>query len=64
MLNNYINFIIVVECSPGTFSSTGYQPCSSCPVGTYQPNNGGTECFECDSGSPKAYCTAISEEVQ
>ena len=64
LIHEMCSFIIVVECSPGTFSGTGYQPCSPCPAGTYQPNNGGFECLECGNGSPETFCTMSSEEVK
>ena len=60
---HYFFLPTVVECSPGTFSSTGYQPCSPCPAGSYQPNSRGTACLECGSGSPGAFCPVASEEV-
>ena len=64
ILLHYSFLDTVVECSPGTFSSTGHQPCSPCPAGTYQPNSRGTECLECDSSSPETYCPVASEEVR
>lgn len=34
-------------CSPGTFSTTSFEPCTECPVGMYQGNWGSTECDPC-----------------
>ncbi|XP_018115831.1 signal peptide, CUB and EGF-like domain-containing protein 1 isoform X6 [Xenopus laevis] len=34
-------------CPPGEFSSDGFRPCESCPLGTYQPDGGRTSCFPC-----------------
>ncbi|XP_036884399.1 signal peptide, CUB and EGF-like domain-containing protein 1 isoform X1 [Sturnira hondurensis] len=38
------------QCSPGSFSADGFQPCQACPVGTYQPEPGRTGCFLCGGG--------------
>ncbi|CAG2220304.1 unnamed protein product [Mytilus edulis] len=37
------------KCRPGSFSNTGVQPCSVCPLGYYQPMPGSTECMICPS---------------
>ncbi|KAM4722496.1 signal peptide, CUB and EGF-like domain-containing protein 2 isoform 2-T2 [Rhinophrynus dorsalis] len=37
-------------CPPGEFSSDGFKPCDSCPVGTYQMDAGRTSCFPCGGG--------------
>ncbi|XP_030056873.1 signal peptide, CUB and EGF-like domain-containing protein 2 [Microcaecilia unicolor] len=38
------------QCSPGEYSSDGFKPCMSCPVGKYQPDSGRTSCFPCGGG--------------
>ncbi|XP_071830410.1 signal peptide, CUB and EGF-like domain-containing protein 3 isoform X3 [Apostichopus japonicus] len=38
------------QCLPGSFSSTGLQPCTPCPFGTYQPEAGHTHCVSCGGG--------------
>lgn len=38
------------QCSTGSFSSDGFQPCLPCPHGTYQPDLGRTLCFPCGGG--------------
>ncbi|XP_070267362.1 signal peptide, CUB and EGF-like domain-containing protein 1 isoform X1 [Myotis yumanensis] len=38
------------QCSPGSFSADGFRPCQACPVGTYQPEPGRTNCFPCGGG--------------
>uniref|UniRef100_A0A8C8A0E6 Signal peptide, CUB and EGF-like domain-containing protein 2 n=1 Tax=Oryzias sinensis TaxID=183150 RepID=A0A8C8A0E6_9TELE len=38
------------QCSTGSFSSDGFQPCQPCPYGTYQPDLGRTLCFPCGGG--------------
>ncbi|XP_075044620.1 signal peptide, CUB and EGF-like domain-containing protein 2 isoform X2 [Mixophyes fleayi] len=37
-------------CPSGEFSSDGFRPCESCPVGTYQTEPGRTSCFSCGGG--------------
>ena len=34
-LFSYI-FVSGVECEDGTYSETGYEPCTECGIGTYQ----------------------------
>ncbi|XP_053380920.1 uncharacterized protein LOC128549009 isoform X2 [Mercenaria mercenaria] len=38
-------------CSPGFISSTSMEPCFACPVGTYQPLLGQTNCESCPYGT-------------
>uniref|UniRef100_H3BCM3 Signal peptide, CUB and EGF-like domain-containing protein 2 n=1 Tax=Latimeria chalumnae TaxID=7897 RepID=H3BCM3_LATCH len=38
------------QCPLGQFSSDGFKPCQSCPLGTYQPEAGRTSCFSCGGG--------------
>ena len=47
-------------CQPGTFSTTGLEPCSACPLNYYQGSLGQQRCIEChnntytkDTGSSK-----------
>ncbi|XP_053180530.1 signal peptide, CUB and EGF-like domain-containing protein 2 isoform X4 [Scomber japonicus] len=35
------------QCSPGQYSHDGFIPCLLCPLGTYQPEVGRTNCFPC-----------------
>ncbi|XP_052093571.1 uncharacterized protein LOC127729739 [Mytilus californianus] len=35
-------------CPPGTYSSTGVEPCSPCPLGQYQSMYESTSCLLCD----------------
>lgn len=35
------------KCQPGTYSDTGLEPCSPCPVNFYQGAEGATKCEEC-----------------
>lgn len=39
------------ECAPGTFSSSGIEPCLPCALGTFQPNAEQTLCLLCGAGS-------------
>ena len=53
--NNYVvysHFFIsptscLGECPPGTSSVDGYEPCTPCPIGTYQGNSSATVCIQC-----------------
>lgn len=35
------------RCQPGTYSDTGLEPCSPCPLNFYQSGEGSTKCDEC-----------------
>jgi len=56
-----------VKCAAGTYSDNGVEPCSPCPVGTYQPGSGQTACLPCPGkesthgtgASSKAFCGGI-----
>ncbi|XP_072915247.1 signal peptide, CUB and EGF-like domain-containing protein 1 isoform X3 [Hemitrygon akajei] len=48
------------QCSPGHFSSDGFRPCRSCPIGTFQPEPGRTQCFYCGGGLLTKYEGAVS----
>lgn len=43
-------YLFIGQCPPGYFSSDGFKPCQSCPLGTYQPDPGRTLCFPCGGG--------------
>ncbi|EDO44430.1 predicted protein, partial [Nematostella vectensis] len=36
-----------VKCAPGTYSSNGVEPCTSCPIGSFQNATGGIACRPC-----------------
>ncbi len=38
------------HCAPGSFSSTGLEPCSLCAIGAYQNSNQSTSCIACQNG--------------
>lgn len=40
----------VVLCPQGSTSLSGYQPCSKCPIGYYQPYKGQQVCAKCPEG--------------
>jgi len=42
--------MIVGQCLPGSFSSTGLESCDTCPRGYYQPYYAETSCIPCPSG--------------
>ncbi|MCL4136243.1 UNVERIFIED_CONTAM: hypothetical protein GTU68_021071, partial [Idotea baltica] len=39
------------KCSPGTYSSTGLEPCFPCPVNYYQPEEGMLSCQACPNAN-------------
>jgi Tyrosine-protein kinase ephrin type A/B receptor-like len=39
-----------VACAAGSFSSSGFEPCSACAAGTYQNLSGQTACLSCAAG--------------
>ncbi|XP_041364224.1 uncharacterized protein LOC121379643 [Gigantopelta aegis] len=49
-------------CKPGEFSNTTMVPCNKCPVASYQPNNGSTECIDCPSGRETEDSGSTSED--
>ena len=51
-----------VKCAPGTYSNNGVEPCSPCPVGTYQPGSGQTACLPCP-GLKSTHGTGASSDV-
>lgn len=46
-----IHLIIVDECGPGLFSSTGVAKCFNCPTGTYSSQKRNKACISCPSGT-------------
>lgn len=48
---NYIMFCFSVWCKQGTYSSTGFETCESCPLNTYQPATGSKTCLPCPQNS-------------
>jgi hypothetical protein len=43
-------YFYVDSCRPGTYSSTGVEPCSPCAIGGYQSSVGTSSCLKCDKG--------------
>ncbi|GFR67138.1 sushi, von Willebrand factor type A, EGF and pentraxin domain containing 1, mRNA protein, partial [Elysia marginata] len=39
------------RCLSGAFSSTGLEPCESCSLGFYQPEESGAACLQCNPGT-------------
>jgi hypothetical protein len=39
------------ECPQGSSSSTGYSPCTPCPIGSYAPSPLATSCTQCPAGT-------------
>jgi len=40
-------YVCTALCGVNTYSATGLEPCSPCPVGSYQPSNGSIRCKSC-----------------
>ncbi|XP_055886163.1 sushi, von Willebrand factor type A, EGF and pentraxin domain-containing protein 1-like [Biomphalaria glabrata] len=55
-----------VLCKPGFIGNDGLAPCIPCPVNTYQPKSGQTECIYCPPESGTAYngSTSIMDCLQ
>ena len=49
-----------VLCPPGSYGVAN-GTCLQCPVGTYQPDEGSTECVECPSRLPYTEIGAVRE---
>jgi hypothetical protein len=49
-------------CSPGYFSSTTMEQCSACPVGTYQPEKGRSNCLSCPAGKTTSKTNSTSAD--
>ena len=59
-----LTLFLIATCAPGNFSSDGFTPCQSCPLGTYQPHSGRVVCYPCPGGGKfggKAGAVSISE---
>src|SRR4029077_14821029 len=41
-------------CAPGSSSATGFEPCTDCSPGSFQPSSGQTTCPACDAGNFQA----------
>lgn len=50
------------RCQPGTYSDTGLEPCSPCPLNFYQSNEGAIQCDECPMGNRTMKRGASSSE--
>jgi hypothetical protein len=48
---NSIGATVPIPCPVGSVSGNGYERCSSCPIDTYQPQNGQNDCISCPLGS-------------
>lgn len=45
-------FFFKALCSPGSYNEQGgLEPCITCPLSTYQPVDGATECYLCPDNS-------------
>ena len=44
-------------CSPGNYSTNGFEPCKECPCGSYSEVYGAVECINCSTiGAPQDQC--------
>jgi hypothetical protein len=53
----------IIQCQPGTYSSTGYIPCVPCPDGYYQPLPGGLSCSRCSDDVYNDQCELTITET-
>ena len=78
-MTNYILYMIVIivyfyvdSCRPGTYSSTGVEPCSPCAIGEYQSSVGTSSCLKCNKGkftqmigsSSEVNCTGSNDSLK
>ena len=64
-----LSLFFVDSCRPGSYSSTGVEPCSPCAIGEYQSSVGTSSCLKCDKGkftqtigsSSKVNCTGNND---
>uniref|UniRef100_A0A914GWY3 Uncharacterized protein n=1 Tax=Globodera rostochiensis TaxID=31243 RepID=A0A914GWY3_GLORO len=49
-------------CTPGHFSISGLEPCSSCPINFYQPDIGQQRCLRCPNDTHTAETGRFMEE--
>jgi len=50
------------KCQAGTYSDTGLEPCSPCPLNFYQEREGATRCDECAMGNRTLKVGASSQD--
>ena len=50
--NAIIRIILIAVCEPGSYSLTGYKPCTQCGIGTYQLFSGRAQCRVCPGRMP------------
>ncbi|KAM8884343.1 signal peptide, CUB and EGF-like domain-containing protein 1 isoform 5-T5 [Synchiropus picturatus] len=48
------------QCPAGHFSTDGFRPCQTCPLGSYQPEPGRVLCFPCGGGLMTKYEGSVS----
>ena len=52
-----------ITVAPHYYSSTGFEPCTPCPEGSYALANGSTTCTNCNTSStnvPTSICPIVS----
>ena len=70
--DRYYFLFFVDSCRPGTYSSTGVEPCSPCAIGEYQSSVGTSSCLKCDKGkftqtigsSSEVNCTGNNDSLK
>ena len=60
VLNTIIRSSFTVNCAPGFYAMSNGS-CVPCPVGTYQPNEGSTDCLKCPYRLSKTEPGAVLE---
>ena len=55
--------LFIVELCPVNHNSpNGLMPCRPCPIGTYQPRTGETECLPCSSQVDDPLCSKSKQK--
>ena len=54
-----LKYDCIKQCSPGSFSENGMEPCIPCPNGMYSTDTGSTSCFSCNDEEKKKLCPFV-----
>ena len=51
-----LKYDCIKQCSPGSFSENGIEPCMPCPNGMYSTDTGSKSCFSCNDEEKRKLC--------
>ena len=57
-----VNTFFAGPCPPGLYSGDGFQPCTPCPIGSYQDETGADFCYRCNYGWTTPHSGAASAD--